>query len=334
MMNKRERVLRALNRESVDRPPVLCVNSTATSPVAGRLHLKWPLFHQKAEEMARMALGALEIFDFDAVRLPFCQTIEAEALGCEVSYKDFFPGNDVALYPLDATPEFPEDFLNRGRIPEVLKAVELLRRDVGRRAFVLGGVVGPLTIARALLDSAPLLKASLKAPQKIVPFLEVAQKACLQMSLAMQGAGVDAIVIEDMTASPDLLHPKTYKDTVSGYHRQLIRDITAPVILHVCGNVTLIAGEMAGTGVHALSIDPKAETELVREKIGQEVILIGGVDTILLSLSSPREIKEVSLKALKAGINILGPGCSIPPNAPTENLKAMVQAAEEFTALA
>jgi [methyl-Co(III) methanol-specific corrinoid protein]:coenzyme M methyltransferase len=332
-MTKRERVLRSLRREAVDRPPVFCASSTATYKQAEILQVKWPLFHQKAEEMARMALGALEILDFDAVRLPFCQTIEAEALGCEVSYKDFIPGNNVALYPLDATPEFPEDFLNRGRVPELLQALRLLKQEVGERAMVLGGAVGPLTIARALLDSVPLLKASLKTPQKIVPFLEVAQKACLRLARAMLDAGVDGIVIEDMTASPDLLHPKTYKNIVSGYHQQLIRTITAPTILHVCGNVTLIAEEMAGTGAHALSIDPKAETRLMREKVGKEAVLIGGVDTVPLSLSSAREIKEMSLKALEAGVNILAPGCAIPPNAPTENLKAMVLAAEEFASL-
>lgn len=332
-MNKRERVLSTLNREPVDRPPVLCVNSTATIPLAEELQVEWPLFHQRAEKMVRMAVGALEVFDFDAVRLPFCQTIEAEALGCKVNYRDFIPGNDDALYPLDAIPEFPKDFLSRGRIPELLNAIRLLKRNVNEQAIIFGGVTGPLTIARALLDSTPLLKASLKFPQKLIPFLDVAQMACFQLSLAMQTEGADAIVIEDMTASPDLIHPKTYKNIVRGYHEQIIQGISVPVILHVCGDVTLIAEEMAGTGAHALSVDPKAETCIMRKKVGKDIILIGGIDTISLSLSTPQDIKDMSFKALQEGMNILAPGCAIPPNSPIENLKAMVLAAEEFLSL-
>lgn len=331
-MNKRERVLRALKRETVDRPPVLCVNSTATQQQAETLQVKWPLFHQKSEEMAKMARGAYEILGFDAVRLPFCQTIEAEALGCKVIYRGFMPRNDEALYQLDASPEFPDDFLNRGRIPELLEAIERLKRYVDGQALVLGGVVGPLTIARALLDSVPLLKASIKTPEKIVPFLEVGKRASIQLSLALLEAGVEVIVIEDMTASPDLSHPKTYNNIVGEYHKQIIQTLSAPVILHVCGNVTLIAEEMVRTEASALSIDPKAETYLMRTKVGKQTALIGGVDTTSLIFSNPQEIKAISLKALNDGIDILAPGCAIPPNTPLENLKAMVQAAEEFKA--
>jgi [methyl-Co(III) methanol-specific corrinoid protein]:coenzyme M methyltransferase len=280
--------------------------------------------------MAKMALGAYEILGFGAVRLPFCQTIEAEALGCEVNYQGFFPRNDKALYQMDASPEFPEDFLNRGRIPVLLEAVEQLKRHIDGQALVLGGVVGPLTIARALLDSVPLLKASVKTPEKIIPFLEVGKKASIQLSSALIKAGAEVIVIEDMTASPDLSHPKTYKNIVSEYHKQIIQNLSAPVILHVCGNVTLIAEEMVRTGANGLSIDPKAETYLMRSKVGKQMPLIGGMDTTLLSFSNPQDIKAVGLKALKDGIDILAPGCAIPPNAPFENLEALVQAAEEF----
>lgn len=131
-------------------------------------------------------------------------------------------------------------------------------------------MTGPLTIARALLDSVPLLKASIKNPEKIIPFLEVGKRASIELSMALLEAGAEAIVIEDMIASPDLLHPKTYINILSEYHKQIIQTISAPVVLHVCGNVTLIAEEMQKTGPIALSIDPKAETELMRRNVGKE----------------------------------------------------------------
>jgi [methyl-Co(III) methanol-specific corrinoid protein]:coenzyme M methyltransferase len=329
-MNKRERVLNAIRGEAVDRPPVLCVNSTATESQADILGLKWPAFHQSPEEMRRMGAGALDILDFDAVRVPFCQTIEAEALGCVVSYKDFIPCNDVPLYSLEEKPSFPEDFLDRGRIPALLEALQTLKALTGKRAVVMGGVTGPLTIARALLDSVPLLKASLKAPEKIIPFLEIGKRACLELSAALLRAGADLIVMEDMSASPDLLHPKTYKSIVNRYQKQVIEATKGPVILHVCGNVALIAEDLGKTGAVALSIDRKAETRSVREQVTERLPLIGGVETMALALSTPAEIRTMCEGALKEGIDLLAPGCAIPPNSPTENLRAMVQAAEEF----
>lgn len=85
-----------------------------------------------------MAEVAYQILDFDAVRLPFCQTMEAEALGCEVSYRDFIPSNDIPIYSLDSTPKFPEDFLKQGRIPELIDALKLLKRNMEGKVMVIG----------------------------------------------------------------------------------------------------------------------------------------------------------------------------------------------------
>ncbi len=314
----------------MDRPPVLCVNSTATQSQLEASGLSLPEVHQKAEPMFQLALEAINLLGFDAVRVPFCQTIESEALGCQVDYKDFIPRTEGSLYQLDDIPRFPKDFLSRGRIPELIRAVTLLKREVGDQALILGGVVGPLTIARSLLDSVPLLKASLRTPEKLRPFLDVSNQAAGLMAKALIEAGVDAIVIEDMAASPDLINPKTYKTMVFHDQQQLIQTIPGPVILHICGNVSLIAEEMAQTKAGILSIEPKAATFIIRAKVGEKIILIGGVDAPSLFLSGPPEIRSASLKALKEGIDLLAPGCSIPPNAPTENLLAMVQAAIDF----
>jgi [methyl-Co(III) methanol-specific corrinoid protein]:coenzyme M methyltransferase len=280
--------------------------------------------------MTQLAREAFYTFGFDAVRIPFCQTVEAEALGCKVNYNDFIPRTEDALYSLDDSPRYPEDFLTRGRIPELIRVVTLLKQEVGEEVLVLGGVVGPLTIVRSLLDSVPMLKASLKAPEKLEPFLKMGNRAAGQLANALMEAGADIIVIEDMAASPDFGHPKTYKTMVSYYHQTLIESIPVPVILHICGDITLIAEEMIRTKARNLSIEPKTAVSTIRSKAGDETILIGGVDAPSLFLSTPEEIRSLSIAALKGGIDILAPGCSIPPDTPVENLQAMVQAAIDF----
>ena len=76
----------------------------------------------KAEVMAKQALAAYTVLGFDAVRLPFCQTFEAVALGCirkpgKVRELEGFPGIEhPPPYKLDDTPEFCNaDSVHQGR---------------------------------------------------------------------------------------------------------------------------------------------------------------------------------------------------------------------------
>ncbi|WP_332881887.1 uroporphyrinogen decarboxylase family protein [Methanosarcina horonobensis] len=42
------------------------------------------------------------------------------------------------------------------------------------------------------------------------------------------------------------------------------------------------------------------------------------------------EIKEEAQKCLRDGIDILAPGCGIAPKTPTRNIKALVEARDEY----
>ena len=104
----------------------------------------WPEGHVEAETVAKQALArAYSVLGFDAVRVPYCQTFEAVALGCKrkpgkVRDLEGVPGIDhPPPYKLDDTPEFPSDFLSRGYIPELLKAVEILKKEVGGEVPVM-----------------------------------------------------------------------------------------------------------------------------------------------------------------------------------------------------
>jgi [methyl-Co(III) methanol-specific corrinoid protein]:coenzyme M methyltransferase len=78
----------------------------------------WPEGHEKGETMARLALAAHNVIGFDAVRVPFCQTFEAVALGCKyklgprIAGMEGIPGIEQLLAP-DCTipPETPTENL-------------------------------------------------------------------------------------------------------------------------------------------------------------------------------------------------------------------------------
>ncbi len=334
-MNAKERVMAVINHEKPDRMPCFGANSTVTYEQMEKVGAFWPEGHDKAEVMAKQALAAYTVLGFDAVRLPFCQTFEAVALGCirkpgKVRELEGFPGIEhPPPYKLDDTPEFPDDFLSRGYIPELIKAVEILKKEVGDEVPIVAGIIGPFTIAGSLLDSVPILKATFKTPDKLPPFLELGEKAGTTLAKALVEAGADIISCEDMTASPELIAPKTYREFELEYQRRQFEAIPVPTILHICGNVDPIVEWMGQTGADILSLEPKASARLARQKCGSDIVLMGGVDTATtLFMKDPETVKEGCEETIEDGIQILAPGCAVAPGTPMENLLAMVEVAK------
>jgi len=86
---------------------------------------------------------------------------------------------------------------------------------------------------------------------------------------------------------------------------------------------------MGQTGADILSIEPKADATLAREKCGSNIILMGGVDTTnTLYMQDAETVRRVAEQSIAEGIQILAPGCSVAPGSPTENLKALVEIAK------
>lgn len=334
-MNAKERIMAVLNHEEVDRMPCFGANSTVTYEQMEKVGAFWPEGHEKGEAMAKQALAAHTMLDFDAVRVPFSQTIEAEALGCTLKPgtgpdgEEGIPGIDhPPPYQLDDTPEFPDDFLDRGTIPELLEAVRILKNELKGEVPIVAGIIGPFTIAGALLDIVPLLKATVRAPEKITPFLEVAEKAGTTLAKALIEAGADMIACEDMTASPLMIPPNTYRDIELPYQQKQFAAIPVPKILHICGNVDRIVGYMGQTGAEVLSLEPKASAQLAREECGPDIILMGGADVAeVLYMKDAETVRQECQKCIDDGIQILAPGCAVAPGTSTENMLAMVEAA-------
>jgi [methyl-Co(III) methanol-specific corrinoid protein]:coenzyme M methyltransferase len=286
--------------------------------------------------MAKQALAAYSQLGFDAVRVPFSQTFEAEALGCKikpgraVDGSEGIPGIDhPPPYGIDDPIEFPDDFLTRGKIPELIKAVGILKDELGDDVPIVAGIIGPFTIAGSIVDMTTFLKATLKSPEKLIPFLDAGEKAGTALARALVDAGADMICCEDMTASPMLISPEIYRDYELKYQQKQFEAISVPKILHICGKVDKIVEWMGQTGADILSIEPKADAALAREKCGADVVLMGGVDTAsTLYMKDTLTVKQMAEQSIAGGIQILAPGCAVAPGTPDENLKALVDVAK------
>lgn len=336
-MTPRERVMAVMGRNgrpAPDRPPCFTVDSTATYDQMKALDAPWPEALYDATRMARLAMGAHTILGFDAVRVPFCQTTEAEALGCElkgISAQNVPSAKPAPGYKLGEPFPVPDDVLSRGRIPATVEAVRLLKREVGDRAAVIGGVIGPFSLAASILGITTALKESWVRPHNLKPVLEASTLVAKQLAAEYVAAGADIVCVEDMLATTDMISPKTFRSLLLAYEQELFASIAVPSILHICGDVVPIAEDMAATGATALSYEPKSDTATLRQKVGPNVVLICGADAATtLFTGTPEQVETVCLASLEAGADVIAAGCAIAPGTPTENLQAMVTAAIRF----
>ena len=86
MLTEKERLDRALHHEEVDRPPCICpggMMNMVTTDLMDISGITWPEAHTDAEMMAKLALASYEQGCFENVGVPFCMTVEAEAMGAE-----------------------------------------------------------------------------------------------------------------------------------------------------------------------------------------------------------------------------------------------------------
>ena len=109
MLTEKERLDRALHHEEVDRPPCICpggMMNMITTDLMDICGVTWPEAHTDAEMMANLALASYEQGCFENVGVPFCMTVEAEAMGAEVTMgtRNFEP--HVTAYAADSVKEW------------------------------------------------------------------------------------------------------------------------------------------------------------------------------------------------------------------------------------
>ncbi|WP_456474941.1 MtaA/CmuA family methyltransferase [Candidatus Pyrohabitans sp.] len=328
-MIPRERFLRALRLKEVDRPPVLSPNQTATVEQMDNLGIYFPDAYSDAHKMADLASAAWEQAGLEGIGVPFCQTVEAEIFGLEIKWgrrKTDIPEAPFKGYATPEGVEVPENFLERGRIPVVLEAIEILRERYGEQVPIMGHVIGAFSLAAHLANMEKILKMSIKNPTLVKEFTNLGLEAIAEYANAMLERGADAIVIENMFASVDIMGVRGYVNFAQPFDRELIGKIRGPTILHICGDGTKVIDEMLATGATCLSIDSKTDARHAVQASRGRAAIMGNIDTVYaLAFGTPEEVAAETKRAVEAGMDIIAPGCAISPLTPNKNLRAMVE---------
>lgn len=337
--NLRKNFLDAIHGNPVDRTPALSVTQTGTIELMDITGAAWPEAHSDSEKMAKLAIAGHEIAGLEAVRYPYCLTVLAEIMGCDVRMgtKDIQPS--VLSHPFSKGPEnlrIPENLLERGRIPTVLKTTGILvdttENETGREIPLIAGMEGPLTVFTHLAEIKNCLIWALKKPDYFNTFMETCTELCVEYASSLFDHGADALCMPDGgIMGSRMMPPSVLEDSVKPFYKRLCRKVNGPVILHICGDVSDSLGSLSKCGFEAISIEEKVSLKAAKEAIGDRARLIGNVSpSRTLLFGTPDAVKAEAKECLSAGVDILAPGCGIAPRTPLANIKALMEARDEW----
>jgi hypothetical protein len=135
-----------------------------------------------------------------------------------------------------------------------------------------------------------------------------------------------------------LLSLKTYQEKVFPYHKQILETLFAgvPRTMHLCGNVQrLLPFISQNLNIRSFDTGYPIDFNTLREEVGEEVEIQGGVTVMDLVALSPSEVFTKARDILQSGILrggrfVMKEANNLAPFTPEENLAAVHAAVKQY----
>ncbi len=155
-------------------------------------------------------------------------------------------------------------------------------------------------------------------------------------------SGIGILRINDSVGNISVISPMQWREFVFPRLRDLCTELHRyqPGVLlycHICGNTLPIAEDLVETGLDCIApLDPLGGFSAadMRNRVGNAVALMGGVNTMSFVQKTPEELEiEAAACIIGAGQNggfIVGSGCAVPRGASLDNLQALSSASINY----
>jgi [methyl-Co(III) methanol-specific corrinoid protein]:coenzyme M methyltransferase len=333
----KERLLRTLQKQEVDRPPIICsggMMNAAVVDVMNQTGHTLPEAHHDDRLMAELSHDVHENTGFENLGIPFCMTVEAEVLGSEINFGSLAcePKIQTEVFPTVAQVQYKpiNHLLESGRVRTIAQAGYRLSQQYPEIP-VVGNLTGPVSTTASIVDPISFFKGLRKDPENAHKTLSYVTDFLIAYAQALIESGVTLITIGDPTATGEILGPKMFAEYAVPYLNRLINGIhalQAPVIVHICGDMNKVWNQIPEIQSDAISTDAMVSLKRLKEDFPQ-ITTMGNVSTFLLEFGSPEKAAQRAEKLVQDGVNIISPACGLSTSSSLSNIQAMTIAVKE-----
>jgi MtaA/CmuA family methyltransferase len=341
-MNGYERIMAAFRGERPDTVPVMLHNFMMAAREAD---VPMGQFRRDPAAAARSFIQAVERYGFDGLIVDVNTVTLAAAAGVPIDVPPDEPARTAGslLSDIREVDDLePVDISTYEGVQSWLETVRLLVAHFGNEILIRGNCDQcPFTLASMLRGSEAWLMDLLDPDQRarVDRLLQHCTGITKQFIRLMSTTGAHMTSNGDSFAGPELISPELYRDFALPYEKQITvvaHEVKLPYVLHICGNTAPIIKDMLRSGSDGLELDYKTDVRIAHSLMKDQTVFIGNVDPSgILAMGSPAQVEGTTRRLLEVFADtprfVLNAGCAIPPVTPSENLRAFIRTARQFT---
>ena len=340
----RDHILAAFERKHTDRVPTRVIQGLA--PGLPLTNITPKEVRTQPEKFVEVMIALHKVTPSDAVSI----LIEDEALIAEAcGTKAGFTRQEVASLTQRGIPliqdksaftnfELPD--LSRGtRLPYYLDICQIASDEM-RDTATDPMISAPWTVAIAWRGMENLIYDTADDPGFVRELLGYTTSYAKMIADSVLATGATTVTFVEPSASCSVITPDMFRTWVKPCLEEIARHARQqkekPVILHICGYVDPVLEDMVSIGFDGLSIDQTCSLQRALEVSQGKTVVIGNASTMMFLEGTKQEIEKAVIDCIDTAAEesgyILCSGCTVPDNAPLENVRHFLEFGQRYGA--
>lgn len=304
-MTSMERVLTALGHKEPDRVPLMLLLATYG---ANELQLPVKEYFSNADHIVEAQLRMLKKYRNDCIYTFTYASIEHEAWGGEVIYRDYAAPNagspiinDITTFLKMNNPIISESTC----LKKVLDATIKLKAAVKDETPIIGVVMSPFSLPVMQMGFEKYLNLIYFQPDLFEKLMQKNIEFCVAWANAQLKAGATAICYFDPLASPTIIDRDTYLKTGYKVANNTLPLINGPTATHLASGITLpVLDDIISTGSAIVGFSTHDSLEEIKQRTTGKISLLGNLNGIeMVDWSKEKAEQEVKKIIASTGKN-------------------------------
>lgn len=335
-MTPMERVLTTLSHAEPDRVPLFLL---LTMHGAKELGLGIKDYFSNAENVAEGQIRLQKKYTSDCYYPLFYASIEVEAFGAEVIYREDGPPNSGLPIIKDLTDikklEVPR-VSDTKVLHKVLKSIEILKDKSKGNIPIIGVAMSPFSLPVMQLGFEKYLELMHFHEDLFNQLMKINEAFCIDWANAQLAAGATAICYFDPVSSPTIIPKELYARTGFQVSQRTIAKINGPTATHFAsGDCLTLADILPETGTAVVGVSTHENISDIKQAYRDKLSVLGNLNGIEMRRWTKEEatnnVKELIKKAAPGGGFIVSDNHGeIPFQVKDETLLTIAEAVREY----